>query len=86
MTWIRPQTPALVLCSPSRPEAGFKTEAKPNIWTDNAKFAAAAANFQTQAGKLQTVAAAGDVEAIKAQFRATGGTCKACHDVYRVEK
>ena len=70
----------------SGPEAGFKTEAKPNIWTDNAKFAAAAANFQTQAGKLQTVAAGGDVEAIKAQFRATGGTCKACHDVYRVEK
>ena len=70
----------------SGPEAGFKTEAKPNIWTDSAKFGAAAANFQTQAGKLQTVAAAGNVDAIKAQFRASGGTCKACHDVYRVEK
>lgn len=70
----------------SGPEAGFKTEAKANIWTDQAKFAVAVGNFQTQAGKLQTVAAGGDVEAIKAQFRATGGTCKACHDVYRAEK
>ncbi|MGH6999564.1 MAG: c-type cytochrome [Phenylobacterium sp.] len=70
----------------SGPEAGFKTEAKPVIWTDSAKFAAAAANLQTEAGKLQTVSASGNIDAIKAQFRATGGTCKACHDVYRVEK
>jgi len=70
----------------SGPEAGFKTEAKSNIWSDNAKFAAAAANLQAEAGKLQTVSATGNIDAVKAQFRATGATCKACHDVYRVEK
>ncbi len=70
----------------SGPEAGVKTEAKPNIWTDSAKFAVAAANFHTEAGKLQTISATGNIDAIKAQFRATGATCKACHDVYRIEK
>jgi cytochrome c556 len=69
----------------SGPEAGFKTKAKPAIWSDSAKFGAAAAKFQTEAGKLQTVAAAGNVDAIKAQVRAVGGTCKGCHDSYRAE-
>ncbi len=69
----------------SGPEAGFKTKAKPAIWSDSAKFGAAAAKFQTEAGKLQTVAAAGNVDGIKAQVRAVGGTCKGCHDSYRAE-
>lgn len=69
----------------SGPEAGFKTKAKPAIWAESAKFGAAAAKFQTEAGKLQTVAAAGNVDAIRAQVRAVGGACKACHDPYRAE-
>lgn len=67
-------------------EARPKSEAKANIWSDAAGFTAAASNLQVQASKLQQVATTGDVDALKAQVRATGGACKACHDKYRVEK
>lgn len=67
------------------PEAGFKTKAKPAIWAEPAKFAAAGANLQAEAAKLQSLSAAGDLDAVKAQVRAVGGACKACHDPYRAE-
>ncbi|WP_372785481.1 cytochrome c [Phenylobacterium sp.] len=67
----------------SGPEAGVKTAAKPEIWTDAAGFAAAVAKLQGETAKLQEVATAGDLDAIKAQVRATGGACKNCHDQYR---
>ncbi|KRB52541.1 MAG: cytochrome c [Pseudomonadota bacterium] len=66
-------------------EAGFKTKAKPGIWAEPAKFAAAGVKLQTEAGKLQTIAAAGNLDAIQAQVKATGGACKACHEPYRAE-
>jgi cytochrome c556 len=67
----------------SGPEAGVKTAAKAEIWTDAAGFAAAVSKLQAETTKLQQVASAGDIDAIKAQVRATGGACKACHDAYR---
>jgi cytochrome c556 len=68
----------------SGPEAGVKTGAKPVIWTDPQGFAAAIQKLQSETGKLQQVAAAGDISAIKAQAQATGGACKNCHDKFRV--
>ena len=67
----------------SGPEAGVKTAAKPEIWTDADGFAAAVAKLQGETAKLQDVAMAGDLDAIKAQVRATGAACKNCHDQYR---
>jgi cytochrome c556 len=67
----------------SGPEAGIKTAAKAEVWTDAAGFAAAATKLQDETAKLQDVAAAGDLDAIKAQVRATNAACKACHDTYR---
>lgn len=67
----------------SGPEAGVKTGAKAEIWTDAAGFAAAVAKLQDETARLQEVATAGDLDAIKAQTRATGGACKNCHDQYR---
>jgi cytochrome c556 len=67
----------------SGPEAGVKTRAKAEIWTDAAGFAAAATRLQTETGKLQDAATSGDIEALKAQARAANGACKACHDAYR---
>lgn len=69
----------------SGPEAGVKTAAKAEIWSDAAGFSAAAANLQLQASKLNQAAVAGDMAAVKAQLRPTGGACKACHDKYRSE-
>jgi cytochrome c556 len=42
----------------------------------------AAAN-QAEVAKLLTAAKGGDLNAIKPQFGAAGGSCKACHDAYR---
>ena len=62
------------------------SEAKNEIWTDAAGFTAAASNIRTEAGKLNTVAAAGDIDGVKAQVRPTFMACKGCHEKYRQEK
>ena len=62
------------------------SEAKNEIWTDAAGFTAAASNLRAQAGKLNTVAASGDIDAIKAQVRPTFQACKGCHEKYRQEQ
>jgi cytochrome c556 len=66
------------------PEAGVKTDAKPEIWSDAKGFQAAAAKFQTEAPKLLALAQANDIAGIQKQVGAIGGACKGCHDNYRV--
>jgi len=61
------------------------TRAKPNIWTDNAKFTAAATKMQEEMAKLNAAAKTGNLDQIKAAFGPVGGACKACHDDYRKE-
>ena len=61
------------------------TKARPEVWTDNAKFRAAAEKMQGEMAKLAVVAKAGNIDAIKTQAGATGGACKACHDDFRNE-
>ena len=67
-------------------EARPKSEAKANIWTDAAGFSAAASAAQVQVSKLDQAALSGDMGAVRAQIRATGGSCTGCHDKYRQEK
>lgn len=67
-------------------EARPMSEAKANIWTDAAGFTAAATAARMEVAKLNAAAAAGDLDAVKAQVRPTGGSCKGCHDKYRQEK
>jgi cytochrome c556 len=71
------------------PYAGFvegtagteKGTPKANVWTERAKFDAAAKKMQDEVVKL---AAAAKTEAgLKAAFGAAAGTCKACHDDFR---
>jgi cytochrome c556 len=61
------------------------TKAKPNIWTDMAKFKSGGEKMGAEMTKLATVARDGDVNTLKAQFGEVGKTCKACHDDYRKE-
>jgi cytochrome c556 len=68
----------------SGPEARVKTGARSEIWSDAAAFAAAAQALQTQTARLQQVSH-GDLTAVRAQARATGGSCKGCHDRFRNE-
>ncbi len=65
------------------PALGVDTDALATIWERPEEFAAIAAKFETAAGELNTAAQTGDVEAIGAAFKATGGQCKACHDDFR---
>ncbi|HMN45474.1 MAG TPA: cytochrome c [Povalibacter sp.] len=67
----------------SGPKEGVKTRAKAEIWSKPQDFNAAQKLFQEQAGKLNTVAAAGDVAAVRAQFGEVGKACKNCHDNFR---
>jgi cytochrome c556 len=61
------------------------TRAKPNVWSDNAKFTAAATKMQEEMAKLNTAAKSGNLDQIKAAFGPVGQACKACHDDFRKE-
>lgn len=59
-----------------------KTDAKPAIWTEQAKFKDLSEKMQAEVLKLQAASRTGDLEALKVAYRATGNSCKACHDAY----
>ncbi len=64
---------------------GFDTEALPTIWETPAEFEAAAQNFIEASATMVTLAGEGDAAAIGAQVGELGGTCKACHDQFRLK-
>jgi cytochrome c556 len=67
-------------------EAGVKTAAKPEIWSDNATFMAARQKLVEEAGKFAALANAGDMASIGGGVRGLGGACKGCHDKFRVKE
>jgi cytochrome c556 len=62
---------------------GGESRAKPEVWTDRAGFDKAMKEGIDAAGAL---AAIGDEAAFAGAMRALGGTCKGCHDKYRLPK
>ena len=58
-------------------------KAKPEIWSDNAKFKAASEKMQLAVADLNKAAQSGDLESIKKSFAAAGSTCKGCHDDFK---
>jgi cytochrome c556 len=78
----------LVLTLSKLPWVGFgpetngvgKTEAKPAIWAEPAKFKDLSEKMQAEVVKLQAAGRTGDLEALKTAYRATSSACKACHD------
>ena len=70
---------------PKGTETGHDTKALPAIWSDNAGFLKAAADFSAAAGKLAEIAKAGDADGIGAQVKAVGDACGACHRTYRAK-
>ena len=74
------------------PYAGFvdgsdkgDTKAKPEIWSERAKFDASATKMQDEMVKFNAAAKTGDQAAIKTAVGAVGQACKGCHDTYRKE-
>jgi cytochrome c556 len=70
----------------SGPKPGVKTAAKPEIWTKPADFKAAQDGFAKQADILQKAIVGGNADMISAEAKKLGGTCKTCHDSFRVPK
>lgn len=60
------------------------TKAKPQIWTEKAKFNEYAEKMQGEMIKLDAAAKTGNLDSIKAAVGAVGGSCKACHDAFRM--
>ncbi len=74
------------------PMAGFipgsdkgDTKAKPEIWTDAAKFKAHGDKLNADAVKLLAAAKTGSLDTMKAAVGPVGGSCKGCHDDFRKE-
>ncbi len=72
------------------PWAGFgpgtdkiSPKAKPEIWTEQAKFKDHSEKMMAETAKLLAAAKTQNLDNLKAAFGATAGTCKACHDNFR---
>ncbi|MDO8279325.1 MAG: cytochrome c [Burkholderiaceae bacterium] len=57
--------------------------AKPNIWTEQAKFKELNEKMMDDAAKLSAAAKTGNLDALKAAVRAADATCTSCHDTFR---
>ena len=67
-------------------DKGAPTRAKPEVWSNNAKFKAASEKLQGEVVKLEAAAKSGSFDAVKAAAGGVGSACKACHDDFRAEK
>lgn len=68
----------------SGPQAGLKTRAKAEIWSNQAAFKKLHSEMVAAAGALQDAANRGDVTALNAARGKLGASCKSCHDQFRV--
>ena len=64
---------------------GFKTEALATIWEKPEEFKAATQKLLDESAKLAELAKGGDKAAVAAQAMALGGSCKGCHDKFRLD-
>lgn len=66
-------------------DKGGNTKAKPEIWTEQAKYKEAGDKLVAESAKLAAAAKTGNLDSLKTAFAATADTCKACHDAYRAK-
>lgn len=64
-------------------DKGGNTKAKPDIWTEQAKFKEKNEKLMAETPKLASAAKTGNLESLKTAFSATAEACKACHDDFR---
>ena len=72
------------------PWAGFapgtekiSQKAKPEIWSEQARFKEGSDKMVAETAKLLAAAKTNNLDTLKAAFQSTAGTCKSCHDAYR---
>ena len=57
--------------------------ARPEVWTETARFREHNDRFVAESAKLVAAARTNSLDALKTAFSSTAGTCKSCHDAYR---
>jgi cytochrome c556 len=75
---------AFVKLFPAGSDKG-ETKALPAVWTDMPGFMAASKAADAAYDNLAKAAGSGDMAALTAAFGATGKSCGACHDKFRVK-
>lgn len=63
-----------------------ESRAKPEIWSEPERFAAAFRQFDVAADGLSQASKSGDLGAIRTQFKKLEVSCKNCHDPFREEE
>lgn len=58
------------------------TKAKPEIWSQEARFKEAAEKMQGEMSRLAQAARGGNLDTIKSAVGSTSASCKACHDAF----
>ena len=66
--------------------SGEKSDAKPEIYKDTAKFRAAADTLEAATVRLGAAARAKDEAGVKAAFGGVAKACGSCHDDFRVKR
>ena len=67
------------------PTGSNSVGADPAIWENFSDFENKADAFAKAAAKLKAAAASGNAGAVKKAAQALGGTCKSCHQSYRIK-
>jgi len=68
---------------PKGSDKGDKTEALPKIWENKSDFDK---KLDEMAAAAAAAGKSASADEFKTSFKALGGTCKSCHDVYREKK
>ncbi len=63
-------------------DKGAETDAKPAIWTEQAKFKNMAEKMQAEVVRLAAAAKTGSLDNLKAAYGPVRDACKACHDAF----
>lgn len=66
-------------------DKGGNTRAKPEIWTEQAKFKEYNEKLVAESTKLAAAAKTGNLDTLKTAFGATAASCKACHDAFQAK-
>lgn len=84
------QNMAIIMTVSRLPWAGFTpdtqglpSKAKPVVWTERARFDAAAQDTARALTTLNAAALTNNLDAVRRAFGETAASCKACHDNFR---
>ncbi|MFZ9709531.1 MAG: c-type cytochrome [Steroidobacteraceae bacterium] len=61
------------------------SKAKPEIWQNSADFQVLMKDLRDKSAALATASRSGGLDAARPAFIAAAGTCKACHDKYKLD-